>query len=452
MPLRTWQVPLADQAVEALDKHRLFINASTTGSGKTYVGCESIIRRRTPTLVIAPKAALIQWDRVAQEMGAKKFILDIINPAQISKTTGCKWYTRENMWQIPEGTTLLFDEVHRGASGIDSYTTKAVAQLKAYPGTALHAMSATVACDPLHLRALGFWAGMHKFNKPSFYSWCRENGCRDVDFADGTKRFLFTNSKRLATAVMTEIRAQFGDRFLAVGPGDIPGFPEQVLKTVLVQLSKRDTKEVEQAYAEMSERMKSRIGGGAMQTEMQKMAEGGRELERVEFIMARPLAEMAVKSVEDGNSTVQFFNFREPMARYVSLIKEAIDTPVSQIHGDQKPQERQYDQDMFQANKHYCMAAQTGAGGAALSLHDVHHERMRESFIIPGNDATAIRQAFGRIRRVGGTTAVQNMVFAAGTRQERVKHNMDRKFASIDALNGLTDADLLPEGYLDVKE
>jgi hypothetical protein len=221
MPLREWQVPLADQAEAALRKHGLFINASTTGSGKTYVGCETIVRRKNPHLIIAPKAALIQWRRIADEMGASPYILDIINPAQISKPTGCKWYTRDGMWQIPENTTLLFDEIHRGASGINSYTTAAIAQLKAYTGASLHAMSATVACTPLQMRALGYWADMHKFNKASFYGWCKENGCRNVQLRDGTWKFLFTNSKRKATIIMRALRAEFDDRFLAVKPGDI---------------------------------------------------------------------------------------------------------------------------------------------------------------------------------------------------------------------------------------
>jgi len=442
MPLFNWQEPISDKAYNSLQNNRMFVNACTTGAGKTFICCDVIRRMKTPHLIIAPKASHTQWLRVAQDMDVLPYILDVTNPEQLSKTTGCRWYTREGLWKLPENTTVVFDEIHRGASGISkmntktgkptAITTRAVAQLKAFPGSKLHAMSATTACDPLHLQALGYWAGMHGFNERSFYAWCRRHGCRDVSLGDRGSMFQFTRKKKEAAEIMQEIRADFGDRFCALGPDEIPGFPGQIVRTKLIDLRKRDRQEIEAAYKEMSLRMKTRA--------LAQIAEGGRERERIEFIMAGALSEIVLNSVADGNSVVVFFNFTEPRERFVAGIRTVYAGGISQVYGNQKDN-RQANIDAFQANQNYLMVVNLSAGGVSLNLHDVLHQRPRESFIIPSYDAAAIRQALGRIRRVEGTFATQTFVIAAGTIQERVKVNLDLKTRNIDALN---NGDLFP--------
>ena len=86
------------------------------------------------------------------------------------------------------------------------------------------------------------------------------------------------------------------------------------------------------------------------------------------------------------------------------------------------------------------MVGMVQACGVALSLHDVKHERRRVSLISPGYSVSDIRQALGRIRRVGGTAAVQKIVLAANSVEERVKRAYDRKGGNLDAL---VDGDLM---------
>lgn len=431
MPLLDWQEPIAAKLIPSLKKHSFVVNACTTGAGKTYICCEIIRRLKTPALIVAPKSSLTQWRRVAEEYGILDYILDIINPEQISKPTGCVWYTRDDLWCIPENTMVVWDEIHRGASGRDSITTKAVAQLKAYPGAMLHAMSATVACNPLQLRAVGYWAGLHKFKKGSFENWCKARGCTFME-TKGRWVFRFTRNENESKRIMAQIRQELGNMFLGLGPDEIPGFPEQTLQTKLIDLSKKDRKEIEKAYEAMSERMRSNPGSD--------LAMMGRERERIEFIMAEPLVQLVLNSVEDGNSAVIFFNFTEPRERFTKLLRKKYSGGISEIYGQQKT-DRQEQIDLFQNNTNPIIVVNTEAGGVALSLHDVLKQRPRESFIIPSYNAAAIKQALGRIRRAEGTHATQNFVFAANTVQERVMKSMQKKMGDIEALN---DADLVP--------
>ena len=79
------------------------------------------------------------------------------------------------------------------------------------------------------------------------------------------------------------------------------------------------------------------------------------------------------------------------------------------------------------------------ACSVALSLHDELHERPRVSLISPSYSASDVIQALGRIRRVGGTTATQKIVLAAGSVEERVAEAVQRK---IDCIGTLSDRDL----------
>ena len=58
---------------------------------------------------------------------------------------------------------------------------------------------------------------------------------------------------------------------MALGPEDIPGFPEQAIAVKTVDLNKRDRDEIDKAYNAMSERLRSKAQG---------LAASGREKEK----------------------------------------------------------------------------------------------------------------------------------------------------------------------------
>ena len=77
----------------------------------------------------------------------------------------------------------------------------------------------------------------------------------------------------------------------------------------------------------------------------------------------------------------------------------------------------------------------------ALSLHDVHKKKPRVSVTSPSFSASELLQVFGRIRRDGGTHALQRIILVAGTVEERIATSLERKLDNLDTLN---DSDLNP--------
>ena len=449
MKLKEWQVPIAARQTDVLGRERVLLEAAHTGAGKTYLAAQTIRDLGIPTLVVCPKIARSQWREVLDGMGASKHVLDVINPENLIASRKQQWYSHEDGWRnIPPGPALLvFDEVHRGAGGI----YKRVAGSKkgsgckqslmlarwvnrSTPGHKVLLMSATPADSPLKMQAIGYLMGFHDYYVGSFYGWCRANGCSFVEKnRAGQMALEFTKNKAKATEIMKAIRAKMGDRFISVGPSEIPGFPEETVETVLVDLAKADHDALVKAYEEMPKNIRE-IKPGT--DEMVKLL---RLRQQAEFAKAEAIAQMAVEAVEDGCSVFVCLNFTDARLRVENYLSEH-GVRFSNIYGGQNDKERQAGIDAFQDNRVHVMVGMSSACGVALSLHDVKHERPRVSLISPGWSSSELKQALGRIRRVGGTTATQKIVLAAGSTEERVARAVRRKVENLDAL---VDGDLM---------
>lgn len=427
----------------------MLLEAATTGAGKTYLAAQTIVDLKIPALVVCPKIARSQWRDVLEGMGALKYVLDVVNPENLIASRKQRWYSHDEGWKnIPEGPALLvFDELHRGASGIYKRAPGSkkgtgckqalmVARWvnKSTPGHKVLALTATPAESPLKMQVIGYLMGFHGFLIGSFYSWCRMNGCRFVEKnRAGQTALEFTKNRTESREIMANLRSQMGDRFIAVGPRDIPDFPEEVVETVLVDLATEDHDALVRAYAEMPADIREIKPGTDDMVKLLRLRQ------QAEFCKALVLAQMAVNYVEDGLSVFISLNFTDARLRIEEALRKA-DVPFASIYGGQREKERQDGIDAFQDNRRFVMVGMVQACGVALSLHDVKHERRRVSLISPGYSVSDIRQALGRIRRVGGTTAVQKIVLAAGSVEERVKQAYDRKGGNLDAL---VDGDLM---------
>lgn len=451
MTLRGWQVPLAAKQTEVLRRERAFLQCSCTGAGKTYLACQTIRDLKVPTLVVCPKIARSQWREVIRGMGVGDYVLDVINPENLVTSKKNNWYSHDEGWKnVPQGAALLvFDELHRTAGGVykrsigsgkksgsGNKTVLMVARWvnKSTPEHKVLAMSATPAESPLKMQLIGYLMGMHDFYVNSFYNWCRMHGCSYVEKnRAGAMALEFTRNRTKAREIMLGLRQDMGDRFLSITPKDIPDFPEETIETVLVDLAESDHAALVRAYEEMPANIKDIRPGTDEMVKLLRMRQ------QAEFAKAEVIAQMAVEAVEDGCSTFICVNFTDARLRIENyLSKHAV--PFANIYGGQNEMERQRGIDAFQDNRIHVMVGMSSACGVALSLHDVRHERPRVSLISPGYSCSELKQALGRIRRVGGTTATQRIVLAANSVEERVARAVNRK---IDNLDALVDGDLM---------
>ncbi len=149
-----WQQSSVDRLLSILTDGNFAVNTSDTGTGKTVVALEVMKRLGLRTLIICPKAVHTAWRRTAEAMDCSDLILGIINPEKLQHKNEY-FNTKTKRWVLPKDTFVIWDEVHRGASGIKSRTTQICAYLKPQ-GYKVLVMSATVANSPLQMRAVGY--------------------------------------------------------------------------------------------------------------------------------------------------------------------------------------------------------------------------------------------------------------------------------------------------------
>lgn len=433
-----WQQPLVDKQTSVLINKSVFLSAAHTGAGKTVLALQTVKDIGLPTLIVCPKIAISQWKTMVIKMGVPdKLIIGITNPENLITSKRNPFYSHEDGWRFDEQPRLLvWDEVHRSCSGPDSKSTLALARWrnKFHQQNKILAMSATPFETPMKMRALGYLMGFHRFTQNSFYDWLKRHGCGFVDIGWGHNRkriFQFTKHKSRAEEIMRIIRKDMGDRFLTIGPNEIPGFPDEIKSVELVDLAKKDHDALVKAYEDMPERIKK-----MSEDDMVKML---RLRQQAEFCKAEVMAQMAEELVEDGYSVFIMVNFTDARLRIEEYFKNK-GINYASIYGGQKEKERQAGIDAFQNNRIYVMVGMAAACSVALSLHDERHERARVSLISPGYSASEFSQGLGRIRRVGGTTATQKIIIAADSVEERVGRTIERKMNNLSAL---TDSDLM---------
>lgn len=420
MPLYHWQEPAAARLAEILQQHGAALNASDTGTGKTFVALDVLRRLNRRGIVLTPKSVITAWHKAAETLGVADRVAAVLN-IEALMTGKTPWWNK-GAWHMPAETMLVIDEVHKGCSGPKTKTTEVVALSKAFHVPVL-AQSATIADSPLKMRAIGFLLGLHSYNVNSFYSWCRANGCITSPFHNGLE---FPKGP-LGHAAMLKMHELVSPYTVRQRIEDIPEFPESEVQCNLYDLATDYTAEINAIYESMAAKLK--------EPGVNPMVELLRVRQRTELLKVPLFKDLVLDFLEEGRSVVVFLCFRETM----TALQRALDNSCVQIYGGQSQSERDAAVNLFQGNLATVCLCMSQAGGVGISLHDVLHERPRAALLSPDYNAVNMIQCLGRIHRAGGTKVLQIFVLAANTVEERVHRAISRKLKNIDAIN---DGDL----------
>jgi superfamily II DNA or RNA helicase len=203
--LRDWQKPAAEHLLSVLQRHGSAVDCSDTGVGKTYTAVAVAASLRLPTLVVVPKISVTAWHRVAEYFG-DEFSVVGYEKLRSGNTQFGSWENQEAIgggrdiffvccccqqkvdmenyspcyahprgWHCVETKKtklkygrfvfhpgvkfLVWDEAHR-LGGINSLNAEMCIGATRQKIKQLF-LSATLGCDPLKFRALGFALGLH---------------------------------------------------------------------------------------------------------------------------------------------------------------------------------------------------------------------------------------------------------------------------------------------------
>jgi superfamily II DNA or RNA helicase len=419
-----WQTPAVAQQDAALLKYGSAINASETGTGKTYMALDTCRRFGWRPAILCPKVAIAGWTRSCKAMGVEPYFIDTYEKAVRG---GTDWITRVGKkayrWHLPDDTLTIFDEVHKTKSYQSlncamhlSHTAQGYASLN---------LSATVAENPLQMKAIG--AALKLFHPRDFLDWMMTNGVTPCYF--GGYEFKPKNAPLYLPALHAQL---FPERGCRIRTKDVPSFPETQIIAECHDVSGRKLSQeldaLVRTYMAQAE---------AVLTDQKTMLEFGlRMRQATEPAKLELLLELHDEYRENGMSVLIFVNFDHSIEWLRKHVKNA-----SFVHGGQSKTERENEIAKFQRNETRTCICNTDAGGTGVDLDDTDGNFPRASLICPNYNCVSLKQVLGRPHRAGTKSkSLQRIIYAAGTVEEEICAAVSAKLDNLDLLN---DGDIM---------
>jgi superfamily II DNA or RNA helicase len=449
--LLPFQEPHLPDILRQIQEHQFSLNASDTGTGKTYLTLKALEELGGPVLVAAPRGLQSMWKEALKLIDNEVLAVTSIEKLRHGNTPFVTKFPPARRgalptfrWSLEGSVNLVFDEVHR-ANGPNSQNGAVFAQAK-LTGHKVFALSATAIESPAKMNALGFYMGFHGYK--DFRTWAITNGC----FVDAYNNVRYAphalNLQRLKE-IHAQIFPEYGVRMKIV---DIPDFPKNFVDVQIVdnETSSGDLKKYQEMYPEVWDweapitkeehhMLFDSLAPGKPEKEISEKVVYLRKRQQAEFLKIATLAERIPEAIEEGNSVAVFFNFKGPLHALREKLKHI---PSGVVTGDVSLKDRDTAVDKFQNNITHLLYGTHGAGGVGINLHDLKG-RQRIAYQSPPLTSLEFKQTLGRVHRAGSLSASRQFILClAKSIEDSVYKTLRRK---VHQLHLIQDGDLAPE-------
>jgi len=450
--LLQYQVAHTLQLIECLKLKNRVLDASDTGTGKTYTAIAVASILNLKPFIICPKSVINNWIKVCGEFSCQyigisnyealknnsyydgfklngeldpiycpfmTIELEVINK---DETEPKKIKYRKNFkFQFPANTLIIFDEAHRCKNYGSQTSNLLIAIIQNNIKVML--LSATITDKINCFKPFG--CVFNFYNKPEdFRPWIIKHKSYEKE------RYKDWDLDKVKLDIIHRcVFPRFGSRIKIAELGDL--FPKNNINADSYYLDNH--LEVEKIYKEINQEI---IDIKNLEDKSERLAKLLRARMRIEMLKVPIYIDLAQEGLDSGYSVVIFVNFLATLEYLCFHMKT-----LCIIRGGQSIEERQKNIDDFQANRSKLIIVMIQAGGVGVSLHDLHGKHPRMSIISPTWSGQDLKQVLGRIHRANGKTPViQKIVFVKDTEEENICQLIKKKLTNIQAINdGLLD-------------
>lgn len=474
--LYKYQLPHFYRLESILKTKNCALDASDTGTGKTYVALALAHVLKKKPLILCPKSVIPNWINVAKQLG-----VEIFGIANYELIKGCKYYTPklvkvdcsymkvvprddgkttatdkteiksesdtkiatdeesevsikqpskkkpvvyDYVFNLPSDVLVIFDEAHRCKNHKTVTSRLMLSIFKSNCKILL--LSATISDKIDCFRPFGVVFDFYQDIK-RFKMWIRKiKKAREIYYK---QHQIYEESKITLDIIHSKLFPEFGSRIRIKDIGSM--FPaNQVLSQAYMSNNKDEIQKqydlIEEAFKELKKKETQSTGLGKLIRARMK----------IEMLKVPIMLDIIEEALDSNYSVAIFVNYKDTM----NYLAHYFETDCL-VHGDQSMEERQDSLDNFQANRSKIIICIIQAGGVGISLHDVHGGHPRMSVISPTWSGQDMQQALGRIHRAGSKTpSLQRIVFCAETYEEKICELIQDKLTNIAGIN---DGDLI---------
>lgn len=441
MSLFPYQEKHQEALVQALSAHKCVVDASDTGTGKTYVAADIAKQLGLKPVIICPKAVIMVWKRVMESFGVEYlgisnyemmkggtwYSYDDSHGDSMGKQEKCglvKYKDKQYTWTgVTDKVLFIFDEAHR-CKNKTTVNSRLLLSLQDVD-CKIMLLSATLADKPKFFAVFGTILGLidnveeHRL----FLKRLKFGGAKDSKSYWAKSATAKPDMYNLHQIIFPE----YGSRMKIKDLKDV--FPDNRIVADTYVMDDDTVAEIKKQYEYIS----------LVHTEAQAKEEEAvcilaimiRARQKIEALKVKTMLELIEDHVQNGNSVAVFVNYLDTMA----LLQDKLGVKCV-IRGGQTVQERQKHIDDFNNDRERIIIAQIQSGGVGISLHDTIGDHPRVSIISPSWSAQDLMQTFGRIHRAKGKTpCIQKLVYCHGTIEEDICKIVNAKLVNYALLN-----------------
>lgn len=430
--LLSYQINNTENIIKNIQNNGAVLDASDTGTGKTYTAVASCAAMKLRPIVISPKAVMASWKKVCSVFNVEPFFIvnyeTIKNMKMYNKNNErikCPYLlynakTKQYKWKdIPSDVIFIFDEAHK-CSSLSTYNGSLLLAVKDTTPNKILILSATIADHPEKFRLFFY---ILNFISPEHAK------ANDIDFKKYMKiieEWILRDSKPMVR-IYNMLYPTRATRMSIDVLGDL--FPETQISAIPYSMGKNREEEIQAQYEIIENAMNLLKNKEKKHTN--PLVAALRAHQKIELLKISTFVELTNDFLHQGFSVVIFVNFTQTLKSLANILFTSC-----LIYGEQTDEERQTNINLFQENKERLIICNIKAGGVGISLHDISGKHKRVSLISPCWSSIDLTQALGRIHRAGGKSkSLQRIIYTANTVEEKIADKIQIKLKDLSSIN-----------------
>ena len=465
--LLPYQIDHVERLVYSLTSYNRALDASDTGTGKTYTAIAVCKIFGFIPLIVCPKSVIDSWLKVLAFMECEFFGI-----ANYESIQNCKYYNSDgkkvktkfltmeeinnkivvkknkqpnvidlddstssdeeikyeykwNKTEMPANIIVIVDEAHR-CKNIKTNNGKILARLSEIPDIKILILSATVVDKPKFFMLTGYVLGLYSPYAMG-KSWMKESGKTKQHNQNHNQNQNQNQNQNIMQGVHKKIYPEYASRMKISNSNIKTEFPDNHITAECIQMD--NSVEIQKQY----ELIKA-----AAEELKNKETNSGNALasilfarQRIEMLKIPAFIQLVKSHIDENKSVAIFVNFTDTLKN----LAEKLQTKCL-IYGEQSIEERVANIANFSNDTERIIICNIKSGGCGISLHDTIGNFPRVSIISPTWSAQDIIQVLGRIYRAKTKTKVQQrIIFCSNTIEVDVCENLKEKISNISMLN-----------------
>lgn len=384
----------------SIKNNNIIIDGSDTGTGKTYTAIALAKQLNLIPAVICPKTTIYNWNKVIKEFNIKP--LFVVNYETIknlkyyknNKRIDCPYIKKDYIWNLPNNTLLIFDEVHK-CNNPNTLNGKLLKSIINQDKCIL--LSATLADKPENFRIFGYLLKFYKKIKQA-NSWIKSI------MEDNT------HNKNKLSIMYKKIYLEKGSRMSIKELGD--KFAKNQISIECYDMD--NYSKIDEQYKLIKELNKIKDKLSLKSINKARM--------HIELLKIDTIIQLVNDYKENNFSIVIFVNYLQTLNKLVETLK------CDYLSGSVPIEKRNKIINAFQNNKIKILVCITTVGGQGISLHDTIGDSPRVTLISPSYSINTLMQVLGRVYRTGTKSNVlQRVIMCSNTFEHRLCNKLKEK-------------------------